>query len=84
MLNYAEAHISRLLHTKTIELNHQGLNNLFQVIEVRRDNLPHMNSPKPVNLESASSSDRADEAAAAASNALKDPKKKKQGCCSIM
>ena len=81
MLNYVEAHISRLLHTKTIELNHQGLNNLFQVIEVRRDNLPHMNSPKPVNLESASSSDRADEAA---SNALKDPKKKKQGCCSIM
>ena len=83
MLNYVEAHISRLLRTKTIELNHQGLNYLFQVIEVRRDNLPHMNSPKPVNLESASSSDRADEAAAAA-NALKDPKKKKQGCCSVM
>ena len=47
--------------------------NLFQVIEVRRDNLPHVNSPKPVNLES-------DGDAAA----LKEPKKKKQGCCSIM
>ena len=48
----------------------------IQVIEVRRDNLPHMNSPKPVNLESAMT----DEAA----SAMKDPKKKKQGCCSIM
>jgi len=46
-----------------------------KVIEVRRDNLPHMNSPKPVNLESAT-----DEAV----SAMKDPKKKKQGCCSIM
>ena len=73
-----------MLHTKIFDVDCIDLNNLLQVIEVRRDNLPHMNSPKPVNLESASSSDRADEAAAAAANALKDPKKKKQGCCSIM
>ena len=71
-----------MLHTKIFDVDCIDLNNLLQVIEVRRDNLPHMNSPKPVNLESASSG--ADEAAAAAANALKDPKKKKQGCCSIM
>ena len=47
------------------------------MIEVRRDNLPHMNSPKPVNLESAMTDIEA-------ASAMKDPKKKKQGCCSIM
>ena len=52
------------------------IHSFSKVIEVRRDNLPHVNSPKPVNLESAAA---ADEAAA-----LKEPKKKKQGCCSIM
>ena len=82
MLKLLSPDCCTLRYITSIVLNHEGLNNLFQVIEVRRDNLPHMNSPKPVNLESASS-DRADEAAAA-SNALKDPKKKKQGCCSIM
>ena len=56
---------------------HSSLSLFSKVIEVRRDNLPHVNSPKPVNLESAAAA--ADEAAA-----LKEPKKKKQGCCSIM